>query len=49
MVSEPKTLTTKLCALNKKAQVKRKERANEQNLKNLSEVLTDKENYNYLM
>ena len=49
LVSERKTLTTKLCALNKKVQVKRKERAHEQNLKNLSGVLTDKENYNYLM
>ena len=42
-------LTTKLCALNNKGQVKRKERADEQNLKNLSDILTDKENYNYLM
>ena len=49
LVSERKSLTTKLRALNKKAQVKRKESADEQNLKNLSDVLTDKENYNYLM
>ena len=42
LVSERKSLTAKLPALNKKAQMKRKERAGEQNLKNLDDVLTDK-------
>ena len=42
LVPQCKSLTTKVPALNKKAQMKRKERANEQNLKNLSDVLTDK-------
>ena len=42
LVPQRKSLTTKVPALNKKAQMKRKERADEQNLKNLGDVLTDK-------